>query len=111
MDPSPSAPELKASLAAAAPPEGLPPPLLALWHAGRGDWSRAHGIVQDEGDADSAWVHALLHRQEGDLSNAAYWYRRAGRPSAGSSIDAEWDAIAAALCAQGRNKTRDGDPT
>jgi len=62
----------RASLAGSAPPQGLSPPLAALWHAGRGAWDAAHEIVQDEGDANCAWVHAHLHRQEGDLGNAAY---------------------------------------
>ena len=53
--------------------------LLALWWDARGDWKRAHEIAQDVSDADGAWVHAYLHRKEGDLGNAAYWYRRAGR--------------------------------
>jgi hypothetical protein len=102
---------LRASLGATAPPQGLPSPLVALWYAGRGEWDRAHAIVQHESDADSAWVHALLHRQEGDLFNAAYWYRRAGRPSANASIDDEWDAIAAALSVRGQAANRDGDRT
>jgi hypothetical protein len=62
-----------------------------------GDWDQAHKIVQDEGDANSAWVHAYLHRVEGDLGNASYWYRQAGRPVANDSLDAEWERIAAAL--------------
>jgi hypothetical protein len=95
--------EFRASLAAAVPPDGLPTPLLGLWHAGRGDWARAHAIVQDGPDRDSAWVHAHLHRHEGDLGNAGYWYRRAGRPMATSSLEEEWTTIAASLCAEGLN--------
>ena len=70
----------KQDLAGAAPPEGISAPLAALWWAGKGDWDRAHGIAQDDASAGASWVHAWLHRVEGDLGNAAYWYRRAGKP-------------------------------
>lgn len=83
----------------AAPPDGLAGPLLALWWDARGDWTRAHEAAQANEDADSAWVHAYLHRKEGDLPNAGYWYRRAGRPAAQGPLDREWGAIAAALLA------------
>ena len=89
--------DFRATLGDTAPPSGASAALRALWHAGRGDWDAAHGVVQDEGDADCAWVHAHLHRQEGDLGNAAYWYRRAGRPVAQGPIEGEWREIAAAL--------------
>jgi len=85
------------SLSSASPPAGLAPPLNALWHAAKGDWDGAHRIVQDEASAEAAWVHAYLHRVEGDLGNAGYWYRRAGKPVAKGPLDEEWDAIAAAL--------------
>jgi hypothetical protein len=81
----------------AAPPQGLAGPLLALWWDARGDWARAHEAAQAGGDAESAWVHAYLHRKEGDLPNAGYWYRRAGRPVATGPLEREWAAIAAAL--------------
>jgi hypothetical protein len=71
--------------------------LRALWHDARGDWNRAHEIAQDVGDDRGAWVHAYLHRKEGDLANARYWYRRAGQPEAVGSLDAEWDRIVSAL--------------
>lgn len=89
--------DLKASLADAKPADGLKPPLAALWWAAKGDWDAAHKIVQDEDTREAAWVHAYLHRVEGDLSNAAYWYRRAGQPVAQDSLDAEWGRIVAAL--------------
>ena len=85
------------SLATASPPDSLSPALEALWWVGKSDWERAHLCVQDRPDADSAWVHAHLHRQEGDAGNAAYWYDRAGRPIASGDLDAEWGAIVAAL--------------
>ncbi|ORE92769.1 hypothetical protein [Aurantimonas sp. 22II-16-19i] len=62
-----------------------------------GDWDGAHAVVQDDPSSDAAWIHAHLHRIEGDLANAAYWYRRAGRPVATVSLDEERDAIATAL--------------
>lgn len=71
--------------------------LRALWHAHRGDWEAAHQEAQEGNDADSAWVHALLHRQEGDQANAAYWYRRAGRPMFHGDLKTEQEAILAAL--------------
>lgn len=71
--------------------------LRALWHEAQGEWKLAHEIVQDENDADSAWVHAYLHRKEGDLANAGYWYRRARRPVAQETLEEEWEAIVAAL--------------
>jgi hypothetical protein len=81
-------------------PPALPPPLLALWWDARGDWAAAHEAAQAGEDAGSAWVHAYLHRKEGDLANAGYWYRRAGRPASADSLDTEWLAIAAALLPQ-----------
>ena len=64
---------------------------------GKGDWDAAHKIVMNEDTTDAAWVHAYLHRVEGDLSNAGYWYRRAGKPEAKDSLDAEWQRIVDAL--------------
>ena len=71
----------------------------ALWLEARGEWDAAHRAVQDDGSADAAWVHAYLHRKEGDSGNAGYWYRRAGRPVVGTDVDlaSEWQAIARAL--------------
>jgi hypothetical protein len=83
------------------PPRGIEPPLAALWWAKKGDWDKAHRLVMDEASAEAAWVHAYLHRVEGDESNASYWYARAGRPPARGGLDAEWEAIAAALLARG----------
>jgi hypothetical protein len=78
-------------------PAGLTAPLLALWHDKRGDWHAAHGVAQDIDDATGSWIHAYLHRKEGDLGNAAYWYRRAARPPASGSLDDEWSEIVTAL--------------
>ena len=95
--------DLKASLLNVAPAPGLAPPLAALWWAAKGDWDAAHKLVQDEDTKDAAWVHAYLHRVEGDLSNAGYWYRRAARPAATDSLDAEWQRIADALQQGGKS--------
>jgi hypothetical protein len=91
--------ELKRSLSQPAPPAGLAPALRALWWAAKDDWDTAHKIVMDEAGADCAWVHAYLHRLEGDLGNARYWYAQAGRPAAAGALQAEWQAIAGALIA------------
>jgi hypothetical protein len=78
-------------------PDSAPALIRALWHDATGDWDGAHRIAQDVQTADGAWIHAYLHRKEGDVSNAGYWYRQAGKPQASGSLDAEWQAIAAAL--------------
>jgi hypothetical protein len=90
MDPT----QFNKSLTAKAPPAGLKAPLEALWWEAKGDWTKAHEIAQDhEGDAPSDWVHAYLHRVEGDLGNAGYWYRRAGRAPATDALKAEWEKL------------------
>jgi hypothetical protein len=89
--------EFKASFSDAAPAPGLDAPLAALWWAARGGWDAAHRLVQDEATADAAWVHAYLHRVEGDLGNAGYWYRQAGKPVAAGPLETEWEAIASKL--------------
>jgi hypothetical protein len=73
------------------------PLLRALWLGLRGEWDLAHEIVQADGSADAAWVHAWLHRIEADSPNAAYWYRRAGKVAAEGDTDVEGEAIARAL--------------
>lgn len=88
----------KELLAAPTPPgPAVGEALQALWWAERGDWDRAHEHAQADNGADAAWVHAHLHRVEGDAENAAYWYARAGKPVAAGPLDAERQAIAAAL--------------
>ncbi len=78
-------------------PPAVSAPLLALWHDANGDWSRAHEVAQDIDDATGSWTHAYLHRKEGDLANAGYWYRRAGKPPATGSLEEEWRVIVGAL--------------
>ncbi|MGH8659515.1 MAG: hypothetical protein ACREV4_13850 [Gammaproteobacteria bacterium] len=85
--------EFKQSLGQGEPPGGLQPPLKALWHDAKDEWEEAHNIVQQGHDAASAWVHAYLHRKEGDSGNAAYWYRRAQRPAAREALSQEWERI------------------
>ncbi|MEZ4729746.1 MAG: hypothetical protein R3E79_21660 [Caldilineaceae bacterium] len=92
--------EFKASLQQETPPAGLSTALQALWQAGKGEWQASHAITQVQGDADVDWVHAYLHREEGDLNNAGYWYRRAGKPTSSQSLAEEWDEIAQALLAK-----------
>jgi hypothetical protein len=89
--------DFKASLSGAAPEPGLAAPLAGLWWAAKGNWDEAHRIVQDDASRDAAWVHAYLHRVEGDLGNAGYWYRQAGRPAATDSLESEWQRIVSAL--------------
>jgi hypothetical protein len=91
--------EFTQSLSAAHPPGGLGAPLEGLWWAARGDWDKSHKTVQDDEGREAAWVHAYLHRVEGDLPNASYWYRTAAKPVATGALDAEWSAIATALLA------------
>ena len=88
------------SLADPAPAAGIGAALEALWHDARGDFDRAHQLAQSEEGARGDWVHAYLHRREGDQGNAAYWYRRAGRPFCRDTLDSEWEAIARTLLAE-----------
>jgi hypothetical protein len=85
------------SLQEATPPANLSHALQALWYDACGDWTTAHEHAQDQDDRDGAWVHAYLHRKEGDLANAGYWYRRAGQPPATGTLEAEWEAIVQAM--------------
>jgi len=89
-----------ASLACAAPPAGTSAELAALWWVKRDRWDRAHEIVQDLETVASSRVHAHLHRVEGDLDNANYWYRRAGVAVTTTSLDTEWDELVRELLDQ-----------
>lgn len=75
-------------------PESWSRALQALWYDKKGDWDKAHRIVQSANDVDSAWVHAYLHRKEGDNSNARYWYSRSGKPEFKAGLNQEWEEIA-----------------
>lgn len=89
--------EFKQSLYTTAPPEGICQALKALWHDAKGDWNAAHQLAQSVDSADGAWVHAYLHRKEGDHSNATYWYRCANTKMFEGSIEEEWNAITSDL--------------
>jgi hypothetical protein len=88
--------EFKATLGNADPP-AVAPVLRAMWHAATGNWHEAHTIAQDINDRSGAWVHAHLHRAEGDLANARYWYRQAAQREATDSLEAEWSRITTTL--------------
>jgi hypothetical protein len=89
--------DLKTSLDKPDPPESLHPLLQSLWYDAKGDWENAHNISQDVHTAEGSWVHAYLHRKEGDISNASYWYHRAGKQVPSVSLEEEWRNIAEAL--------------
>ena len=89
--------EFKESIVCREMPLELSPALTALWLDACGDWTAAHDRLQGADDRDSDWVHAYLHRREGDPSNAGYWYRRAGRQASERTLELEWEEIVAAL--------------
>lgn len=89
--------EFRASLAQPEPPPGTSLALQTLWWDAKGDWNQAHRCAQQDEAATGSSVHAYLHRKEGDLSNAGYWYKRAGREVFAGSLDAEWTALAEEL--------------
>jgi hypothetical protein len=89
--------EFRESLTATEPPASLTHALAGLWWDAKGDWKRAHKSAQQGEGVEGSWVHAYLHRKEGDQGNAAYWYSRAGKPVCREPLDAEWSSIAAAL--------------
>ena len=99
LQPIMTPPDFKHSLTRSEPPDGLLPALVALWWAGKDDWNKAHLIVANGEGSDCAWVHAHLHRVEGDLDNAAYWYRQARRQPATGDLATERATIAATLLA------------
>ena len=81
----------------ATPPAGLAEPLKAMWYAGKGDWKRAHEVIQDIETKTAYQIHAFLHRQEGDIKNAGYWYHRAGKGIPEKTLAQEWKDITKAL--------------
>jgi hypothetical protein len=85
--------EFKSSLIDSHPPSGISVYLQSLWHDGKGDWHKAHSLVDSMPGADAAHVHAYLHRKEGDLSNADYWYRRANQLRPPVELDQEWETL------------------
>jgi len=89
--------EFRKSLEHAEPLAALPAPLRALWWDAKGDWERAHGLVDALENRDGMAVHAYLHRKEGEDWNADYWYQRAGREHHRPRLDDEWQALVEAL--------------
>jgi hypothetical protein len=89
--------QFQASLSQTTPPDGLTRAAEALWWDAKGEWDKAHDCAQAQKDATGAWVHAYLHRKEGDAANAGYWYRRAGKTAATTPLEAEWATIARAV--------------
>jgi hypothetical protein len=85
--------EFKESLNLAQPPGDLSVQIKSLWYDGKGDWPKAHAQVDQLTDRQSAWVHAYLHRKEGDIWNADYWYRKAGQARPNLSLDKEWEQL------------------
>ena len=90
-------PIFKNSLFAIDPPEDASVYLKASWYDAKGDWDKAHNAIQDVPDKEAAWIHAYLHRKEGDIANADYWYRRAGKKRPSDTLDNEWEEIVSAL--------------
>ncbi len=83
----------KQSLTHDEPPAGCSSLLMALWHDGKGDWDQAHDIAQNIHDQNGSLVHAYLHRKEGDLWNAKYWYHRAGEELPEETLENEWERL------------------
>ncbi len=89
--------EFKETLSGNEPPQNISVYLQALWFDAKGDWDKAHEIVQDIHDKEASWIHAYLHRKEGDVFNAEYWYNRASKKRSNIPLDYEWEEIAEAF--------------
>lgn len=89
--------DFKQSLTASSPPAEISAYLQSMWYDAKGDWNKAHSIIQNIEDKKAAWIHAYLHRKEGDIGNADYWYRRAGKNRSSDSLENEWKNIVEAL--------------
>lgn len=89
--------QFRSTLSEDSAPQGLSLALGAMWEDAKGNWSAAHSIAQDIEDQTGSWIHAYLHRKEGDHANAGYWYRRAGQPAALDTLEEEWERIVTAL--------------
>jgi hypothetical protein len=89
--------EFKSTVFSGKMPAGLTEALQAMWHDAAGNWDRAHDIAQDIHSAEGSWIHAYLHRKEGDTGNASYWYHRANQPACKTALEEEWEQIATAL--------------
>jgi hypothetical protein len=96
--------EFRTSFAHNEPPAALSAPLAALWWDAKGDWTRAHALVDELETPDGMAVHAYLHRKGGQIENADYWYARAGRNFERPAFEAEWQALTDALLSEARFK-------
>jgi hypothetical protein len=85
--------EYKATLLESNPPPHFNVQLKSLWHDGKGNWEAAHDLAQEIHTTDGSWIHAYLHRKEGDRSNASYWYKMANKPFPSVSLDKEWEQL------------------
>jgi hypothetical protein len=85
--------EFHQTLSLSDPPVKISGHLLSLWYDAKDDWEKSHTIIQEINDANAAWIHAYLHRKEGDIGNADYWYRRAGKKRPAVSLEKEWEEI------------------
>lgn len=91
--------QFKSTLSLTGPPDELSPLLKSLWFDAKGDWEAAHNIAQDIHSSEGSWMHAYLHRKEGDHGNASYWYHRANQPVSKKSLEDEWEQLATAFLA------------
>ena len=89
--------EFNQTLSLQEPPGSLSAYMQSLWYDAKGDWEKAHHIIQDINDARAAWIHAYLHRKEGDTGNADYWYHRAGKKRTHETLQQEWETISRVL--------------
>jgi hypothetical protein len=89
--------EFQKTLASSDPMDDLSDHLKSLWYDGKGNWNKAHSIIQNIEDKSAAWIHAYLHRKEGDIGNADYWYRMAGKNRPGISLKEEWEGLVKTL--------------
>ena len=85
--------QFQQSLSQSSPPPAISKHLESLWYDAKGDWEQSHNIIQEINDSDASWIHAYLHRKEGDTWNADYWYSRAGKTRPGITLEAEWEKI------------------
>ena len=86
--------QFQQSVSQSSPPSDISKHLESLWYDAKGDWEKSHNIIQDLSDSNSSWIHAYLHRKEGDIWNADYWYNRAGKTRPAITLDEEWEEIA-----------------
>ena len=94
--------EFRSTIGDELPPAGTSLSLQALWHQAKGNWDRAHEMAQKDKSKDGDWIHAHLHRVEGDDGNAGYWYRRADKPFSTLTLEEEWEEITLELLARSR---------